>query len=173
MWTPVCEQMHAVLRLEECECQMLGVGIHVCISVRQNYATSIDFTLFGKPYTLNVTAWQSRGLAKFLGLFHSHSQRDVSTYGEILVSPDGVTDFRMNVMQKGNAVIQASKDIMTCLSKITHQYRRSVLDYAVWYRERHAEEDTYSEYIARRTSHCIVHADFMAPDVAWNVVLFT
>lgn len=171
--TGASPQMDAVLRLEEVECPMMGSSIRVTITVRLSYVTSIDFTLFGTPYTLNVTAWGSRGLAKFMGLFHAHTPRDVATYGEIIVNAEGANDIRMNVVQKGNAVIQASKDIMTCHNKITHHYRRSVLDYGVWYRERHAEEDDYCQYITRRTCHCVVHADFMAPDAAWDVVLFS
>ena len=138
-----------------------------------NYITSIDFSLFSMPYTLNVTDWGSRGLVKFVDLFHTHTPRDVTTFGEIVVSSEGAADVRMNVQQKGNAVLQASKDIMACLDKIGHHYRRSVLDYAVWYQERHAEEDTYCQYITRRTCHCIVHSDFTAPDVSWDLVQFS
>jgi hypothetical protein len=130
----------------------------------------MDFTLFGMAYTFSATSWQSRGLARFLVLFHEHTQRDSSEFGVVAETEEGVPDIQMNVQQKTNAVLQACKDIMLCLDKIAHKYRRSVLDYAVWFREKRPDETTYSQYITRRTCHCVVHSYFMAPDVQWEEV---
>jgi hypothetical protein len=54
-------QMDAVLRKDTYNASIMGNVMTVTITVRLNYLTSIDFSLFGTPYTLNVTAciWQS------------------------------------------------------------------------------------------------------------------
>ena len=68
--------------------------------------------------------------------------------------------------------VQAVCDIMAHMDRIWRKYKRSVLDYAVFFRERHQAADTYEEYMSLVTCHCIVHADFLSPDVAWEVVPF-
>ena len=64
-------------------------------------------------------------------------------------------------------------DIMRHLDQIFTAHKRSVLDYAVWYREKkHKDADTYAHFIQLVTCHCIVHADFLAPGITYDVVPF-
>lgn len=165
-------QMDTVLRLDEIRLDIFGVPIVASVTLARSYATSIDFSLNGSPYTFHVERWASRGFARFITLFFAHEERDPSTYGAIIECADGAVNIQMNVTQKCNAIVQATKDVMSCLNKVSTRYRRSVLDYAVWYREKHPEEDTYSQFITLRTCHCIVHSDFLAPNLTWELVTF-
>lgn len=163
-------QMNNITRCEDFECSFLDSTVRVTVTILYNYSTALDFTLFGMPYTFNVPTWQSRGLARFLVLFHAHTKRDAHEFGVVTENEEGVPNIQMNVMQKTSAVFQACKDIMFCLDKIARKHRRSVLDYAVWFREMRLDESTYSQYITRRTCHSVVHSDFIAPDVKWEEV---
>ena len=80
---------------------------------------------------------------------------------------------RVQVEQKVNAVLQAVKDIFACLDKICVKYQRSVLDYALWYREKHRPATcSYSHFITLVTCHCLARVDFLAPNIAWDLVQF-
>lgn len=156
----------------ELDVNLLGAPTHVQITVTQSYAATINFTLFGKPYTFTITKWQARGQANFIRLFYS-LPRDANVFGAPMFNDEGMLVQAPSVRQKTQAIIQACQDVLACVNAIFHRHGRSLLDYAVWYRERHPEEDTYSQYITKITAHCIVHADLLAPNVAWELVLFT
>eukprot|EP00798_Chlamydomonas_sp_ICE-L_P006050 gene6050-biopygen1164 len=72
---------------------------------------------------------------------------NVADYGSLTVDDSGVPTFNMTTAQKVNAVIQGAKDVMACVDEIGTRHQRSVLDYAVWYREKHTCWDTYENYI--------------------------
>jgi hypothetical protein len=74
--------------------------------------------------------------------------------------------------QKIRMVRQACEDLMQCLDLLVQKYARSILDYAVWYREKHTESDTYCEYITLVCAHSIAHTKFLAPNVRWELVRF-
>ena len=117
--------------------------------------------------------WRARGLSRFLQTFHAHKPRSNVEFGQIRESPEGSITLDMSCEQKIAAVIQGCHDIIASLAQIAQRYQRSVLEYAIWYRERHQGEDTYAEYITFRTCHCIVHSDFLTPNLTWDIVRFT
>jgi hypothetical protein len=168
---------------------MFGAPVRVAVSISASYRTILDFSLQGCAYTFTIDKWRSRNLTGFLQRFHQHACRDAETYGSIATDDEGLVTVNMNVLQKTATVIHAAQDVLACLEKICVHYQRAVLDYAVWYREHRREEitreaklrsrkaavplfETYSQYISRITSHCIVHADLMAPNMQWEVVEF-
>ncbi|CAM9998072.1 unnamed protein product, partial [Ectocarpus fasciculatus] len=134
---------------------------------RNTFKATIDFSLFNIPYTFTILSWSRRGLAKYLNLFHEFVQRDVAQYG--LRVEDSTA---MTVSQKLNCVEHGCRDFVTCLGQIGTVHQRSMLEYAVWYRELHVNPATYEQFITLMTCHCIVHNDFMAPNVLWTVVEF-
>ena len=67
---------------------------------------------------------------------------------------------------------QVVLDMMRHLNQIFTANKRSLLDYAVWYREKHKELDTYAQFVQLTTCHCIVHADFLAPGLSYPIVPF-
>jgi hypothetical protein len=184
----------AVARQVDFQQNVMGNTIPVDVSIENTYKAAIDFTLFTIPYTFTIDRWARRGLAGYLRHFHDHVPRDVATYGYRVVDVNGAetiyedgTDITdngagtftvgptakaMNQGQKLNCIEQGCRDIIVCLGQIGAAHQRSMLEYAVWYRENHQTPANYSQFITLVTCHNIVHGDFMAPNVNWTVVEF-
>ena len=153
--------------------QMLqDIEIQFRFSVKQDYAVSLEFTMRGKPYSFNLIRWKQKGQSKFLPLFHEHSGRVLEEFGQIIYTDDMMPVFQMTEDQHVAAVLQATKDVLTTLDKIVQHYERSVLDYCVWYRENHQETGTYSELITLMCCHCVVHSNFLAPNISYEIIKF-
>lgn len=151
---------------------VLGNTVRVDVRIAKTYRTSADFSVLGTAYTFTFDKWRCRQLTTFLHRFHAHAGRDEATYGRVKENDEGSLAVCMDLQHKINAIMQAVRDVVTCLDQIGQEHKRGMLDYAVWYREKHREEGSYSELITRATCHCIVHSDFLAPNVAWNLVQF-
>jgi hypothetical protein len=152
---------------------LLGQHIEFSYSVKQDYSVNLEFSLHGKPYSFNLTRWKgSVAQAKFLGLFFQSGQRDATEYGNITIDGDGLPVYYMTEEQRIAAVLQASRDIISTLDLIVKAFERSVLDYAVWYREKHQETNTYGELITLMCCHSIVHSYFMAPNITYPLIQF-
>ncbi len=148
-------------------------SVNLSISIEHTYRTTIDFSVHNRTYTFVVSKWQGNGFSRFFSLFHQHVPRDAEMFGETKQDAEGLVSYvSVNLHQKLNAVIQAAKDIIGCLNAILRVHGRGILDYAVWYRETRAYDDTYSRYITKVACHCIVHGNFLAPSVKWDVVEF-
>jgi hypothetical protein len=154
---------------------LMSTWVPVSLKVYSTYLCIVDFSLYGQPYTFTIDKWRSSRLRKFLEMFHAHASRVIDQFGCILSDSEGNLSNNMDVRQKVNAAVQGCKDVMGCLDKIAKHYKRSVLDYAVWYRERRPRRDDegYSQFITLLICHLIVHADFLAPNVQWELVEFT
>lgn len=164
--------MAEIQRSADLPCSLLDKSVQIYVHIDQNYATEMDFTLAGRPYTFRVTAWHTVAFHFFLVLFHQHTQRDPGEFGVSTKTEDGFPDFEMNVKQMDNAILQACKDVMFCLDEIAAEDAHSVLDYALWYREKGSRERTYSKHIARVTCNCVVDSHFVVPDIEWEEVVF-
>ena len=184
----------AVTRQVNFHGNVMGNYIPVGVSIENTYKAAIDFTLFTILYTFTIDRWAKRGLAGYLRYFHDHVQRDVASYGYRVVDANGaetvyedatgITDNgdgtftvgatakAMSQAQKLNCIEQGCRDIMVCLGQIGAAHQRSMLEYAVWYRENHHTPAGYSEFITLVTCHSIAHNDFMAPNVNWRVIEF-
>ncbi|PNH10482.1 hypothetical protein TSOC_002812 [Tetrabaena socialis] len=139
--------MDAILRATSFNATVLGVVVEVKLTIWATYAASFDFTMHGSPYTFVITKWSGRGFAAFGTLCFNASARDPHQFGTSSEAADGTVSFSMDKTQKLNMVEQGVKDILTCIDKIGCHYQRSVLDYAVWYHEKHLEVETYEQYI--------------------------
>lgn len=166
-------EMDTIARSLDLICPIMGSSVNVKATIRASYEASLEFNISGTPYSFNITRWSRRGFAKFADLFFKYSERDAAQFGGCEESGEGVVTLNMTTEQKLNAVTQGIKDIMACLNSIVSAHQRSVLDYAVWYRERFPEYyDSYESYITLATCNCIVHTDFLAPNITWTVVKF-
>jgi hypothetical protein len=166
------EQMDVVARATSFRTAIMGVAVEVQLTIKTTYVASFDFTLNGSPYTFCITKWSGRGFAKFATLFFKATERDASQFGSFSEAPDGMVSYSMSTAQKLNLIEQSVKDVLACVDIIGRKYNRSVLDYAVWYREKHTDMDTYELYITRSACCAIVHVDFLAPNVQWELVHF-
>ena len=162
-----------VLREEHVAVTLLNTTVDVVICIHTSWTTLVDFSLFGVPYLFSITKWGSQKFAKFMERFYDHSERDPAIFGTSSRDAEGLFSFSANVDQRSNAVMQAVKDVLTCLDKICVKYQRCVLDYALWYREKYRPATCdYSHFITLVTCHCITHVDFMTPNINWDVVQF-
>lgn len=175
-------QIHSIVRRETFESNLLGVPTTVTFSMTRFYEAILDFSWSGCGYSFNVWAWKATGINNFIRLFHKHSARDQALYGSVVVAvahgeegQDGSTALeavKVTATQKGNAVLQGCKDIMTCLDKILAVYHSSIMDYALWYREIHTKPKDYSSYITRLTCHCVVHSELFSSLVPRQLIEF-
>lgn len=132
-----------------------------------NFAARISFLYLGSPYTFVITKWSGQGMRRYLELFHGHSvARPAALYGHI----DSHGVWVGETQHKRLCVLTGCVDVMICLSKIISTQRRMVLDYAVWYREKIGDYETYSRFITMMTCHNIVHSEFMSGDVTFTIV---
>ena len=45
--------------------------------------------------------------------------------------------------------------------------------YSLWFREKHGENlESYARYVEVATCRCVVHSEFMAGSVTWDVIEF-
>ena len=162
--------------------------------IEDNFKATIDFTFCSVLYTFTVEKWARRGLTGFLNLFHQCGARDMITYGIRIEDDNGAISFYENdndivqnadgtvvvgagarqitLQQKINCIEQGCKDVISCLSLVCRVHPRSMLEYSVWYLESHSTPTSYGEFITLVSCHCIVHNDFMAPNVHWTLAEF-
>ena len=150
-----------------------GVVTAVDYTISYNNAAEAHFNYLGNDYNFKITRWQQKAFSAFRGKFHLVYQ-DTSKYGSSeyddfwdVVSSDSTAE------QNKRIVLQAVKDVFLHLNSILVQQPRSILDYAVWYREKYGTDiTTYSKYIQLVTVNCIVHSDFLAGNMKLEVIVF-
>jgi hypothetical protein len=184
----------AAARQVDFQGNVMGNNIPIAFSIQNTYNAAIDFTLFAIPYTFTIDRWAKRGLAEYLRHFHDHAPKDAAIYGYRVVDVDGaetiyeddssITDNgdgtftvgptakAISQAQKLNCIEQGCRDIIVCLGQIGAAHQRSMLEYAVWYRENHPTPASYRAFITLITCHNIVQNNFMTPNVNWTVVEF-
>ena len=129
--------------------------------------TAVDYTISSSNF--KMTRWQQKAFSAFRGKFHLVYQ-DTSKYGSSEYDDFGdVVSSDSTAEQNKRIVLQAVKDVFLHLNSILVQQPRSILDYPVRYIEKYG---TCSKYIQLVTAHCIVHSDFLAGNVKWEVIVF-
>lgn len=157
----------SLLKRQSFTCTLVGNSTPVSVDIMTSFAATVNFSFLGHPYMFSVTKWSRRGQAQFYSIFHE-VQRDEDLFGTL--EADGTV--KKTTEQKLNCIVQAIKDVMFCLNIITETHQRSVLDYAVYFREKVPDDDTYGHYITLITCHCIVHQHFIYPSAQFTVVKF-
>jgi hypothetical protein len=165
-------QINSVTHTETFDSTILSTTVPVTVQVAVSYGATMEFTLLGRSYTFCVHKTGGRSTDCFIKSFHSYTKRNVPAFGEVGINATGGVVVNMSTTQKVAAVVQACKDIVICLDKIMSVYQGSVVDYALWYREKHPEFNDYSSLISLVTCHCIVHAGIMSPCIPCIVVKF-
>ena len=193
---------------------LLNQSVSVDIEIQRSWETKISFTFLERPYSFNITRWKSRGLRTMLKLFHLAIQRrPADSFGSIIretVEDDEADDEQNSGLEENsdddivsdeseiklittkaqnfNIIIQMCRDIMMCLDMILTKHQRAVVDYALWFREKHYSQilnrqkenggsildngPNYFEIITLLTCHMIVHIDFFNPTINFELVIF-
>jgi hypothetical protein len=165
-------QIDSTVYTESFTSTVISTAVEFSVQVKASFGATIDFTFLGRSYTFRVWRTGGRSNDKFIKGFHSYTPRDTVTFGSVGADASGALVVRMSTDQKTAAVVHACKDIATCLDKIMTVHMTSVMDYALWYREEHPEDNDYSSLISLITCHCIVHAEFMSSRVPRQIVKF-
>lgn len=151
-----------------------GVNLPVYYKIFQNNAVVAHFNYLGSDYNFSITRWKQKAFSTFKAKFHEKYSDSVK-YGSSFVDPDtgDIISSQNSSKQNTEIVIKSVQDIFLYLDTILQQQPRSILDYAVWYREKHYDKlDTYEKYIQLVTCHCIVHSDFLAGNIHWKIIPF-
>ena len=151
---------------------LLGRRVLFYYTVTNSYALHANFTLGGRAYTFSMSRWSGRGLSKFLLLFFEYKDRDNDKYGVVDVSDDGC-EFRINTCQKLQVILQAAHDVVKTIDMIFDVHGRGIVDYCIWYRETRESVETYAKYITVVACHCVVHSKLLAPQIMWELVVFS
>ena len=150
-----------------------GACVTVDYRVCQNNEGQAHFIYLGTDYNFSMTRWKQKAFSPFRAKFHE-VYNDINKYGTSDVDPDtgDVISSSCTSDQNKQIVIRAIEDVFHYLNQLLEQHPRSILDYAVWYREKNDKVETYARYIQLVTCHCIVHSDFLAGNIRWEVVEF-
>jgi hypothetical protein len=131
----------AVVAKETIQCDLLGQNVHVDVEVDFNFRVVATFTYLHRPYNFIVTKWMGKGFTTFASAMLAVYNNGVFGSIDRLGAPTQTTS------QRKNAIIQSVRDVMRHLDQILQTHQRSVLDYAVWYRENRKGFRTYEQYI--------------------------
>jgi hypothetical protein len=165
--------LNAVIKEGCFNCTVLNQVLAINYTIKATFEASLNFSMHGDAHSFFVTKWSKKGFSNFARAFFQWGPRDEGMFGSMTIDDDGTPDFSKLTTQNKVAIVeQGLKDIMRCLNLIATKYKRSVIDYAVWYRERHDSYDAYDLYITLLACHLIVHTDFLAPDVVYDIVRF-
>ena len=147
--------------------------------------------LVGTDYIFPITHWRTTAINTLVKRFHL-LPRDPSQYGQVIENDEGNITQNVDSHQKVREAYSMNTSFLKLLKRTVYivgkhciassqgcddhfglkMHRRSVLEYAIWYRQNHEENQTCSECITRVTCHQIAHTNFMAPNVRWTVVRF-
>ena len=142
-------------------------------TISYNNAVEAHFHYLGNDYNFNITRWQQKSFSAFRSKFHL-AYKDTSKYGSSDYDEFGdVVSSDSTAEQNKLIVLHAVRVVFIHLNSILGQQPRSILDYAVWYREKYNTDiTTYSKYIQLVTAHCIVQSDFLPGNMKWDVINF-
>ena len=95
-----------------------------------------------------------------------YASSEYDDFGDV-VSSDSTAE------QNKRIVLRAVKDVFLHLNSILIQRLRSVLDYAVLYREKYGTNiTTYLKYTQLVTAHCIFHSEHLVGNTKWEAIIF-
>ncbi|KAJ3299507.1 hypothetical protein HK104_008696 [Borealophlyctis nickersoniae] len=149
-----------------------GVGIVVNYQVHADHKAKASFSYLSRSYQFNFTKWSRTKFTDFQEKFH-HVYNDTANFGSSTMDANGSVTISTTPAHQLNIVVQAIKDSFRYLDALLTVQQKAIIDYSCWYRERNGNTlSTYEEYIQLVTCHCIVHGEFLAPNVVWAVTPF-
>lgn len=167
--------------MEACCCEMPEKGQFIAslggVLVRVNYkvyghkGVKTTFSYLGKLFEFNMPRWSRKGWSVFVSKFLA-VYKDTQQYGSAVEAEDGNITFDITPDQLSAILLKATKDVFVYVDQLLREYQKQILDYCVWYREKSSNLEDYAEYIQLVACHCVVHSQFLAGNVAWNVVPF-
>lgn len=149
------------------------VGITVQYQINADHKATATFSYLSRSYSFKMSKWSGKNqFTDFQIKFHQ-VYTDTSKFGSSGKDANGNVVPNTSPSQQTAIVAQAIQDVFRYLEQLLHAQQKAIIDYACWYRERHGKSFAkYEDYIQLVTTHCIVHSEFLAPNVSWNVTPF-
>ena len=156
--------------------EIMGKRTKVSFRIRDNYEVKASFTCQGSKYEFNMKKWSKTGagvtfdhFAYLVDLRFGEQAAFGTLHTEVL--PDGSVSqsVQRSKEQVLNILKYATVSVFICTDQILGQHRRGVRDYAVFHREL-GKQATFEEYIHLVACHCLVHSNFHAPNISYQLV---
>ena len=147
---------------------ILSTPSKTTFSLKQNWYLEADFTWLGETHSFIITRWMSQSAVDSFRLFFKDQTRDVSNFGSL--SMDG--NLNVTTQQKRQIIRKCCEDVIGAIELIIQTYKKCLLDYAVWYRDKRPSgkiRNTYSEFITNLACDCIIHGGILASS-EWKIV---
>ena len=144
--------------------------VHVECSVESSGVVVCNFSCMRRPYTFRFTAWSVWPIA-FHDAFFKQYPGSSAVYGRWVTERDS-SQLHQTPEQKMHMFERATRDVFACLSDIVERNRKSVLGYAVWFRENVRGDSTYAWLVTYVACCAIVHSNFLARDVTFPDIRF-
>lgn len=149
------------------------------LDIRSNWQTFMHFDYEKNSYVFVINDWSKNGLLPFLQLFHEYEERDTSKYGVYQDYDIKNIIVKATPQQKKECIIQACKDIITCIKCMLEEYNDGILNYAVHYVNyvnniygHNYKNDQYSHYITRITCLNAIETSFIPSGRKFKLVTF-
>ena len=149
------------------------------IKIKNDYEVRAEFKFMGITYVFVIKKWcktqeqvknASSTFNKFALLLMEKFSECSDMFGSIQESENGF-QLQYTPAEIINIIKYGTNDVFVCAEQIILNYRRSLLDYCIYHREI-GKCDTYESYIHLVACHCLVHCNFHAPDVKFDIVEF-
>jgi hypothetical protein len=151
-----------------------GVDTSVKFFISNNYEVRAEFTSYGVLYIFNIKKWM-KTFDKFAQLVLERFWPESDKFGSISVTqlPNGATkhSFITTEEQRLNILKYATRDVFICIEQIISCQYRSLHDYCVYHQKRE-NLCTYEGYIHFIACYCLIHSNFLAPTVHFDLVEF-
>ena len=156
----------------------------VTFKVFNNYGVVAEFSSHDTPYQFKMKKWaktkdgvndQTSGFDVLANLVFRKFGETSDMFGSKIkkTDPDGTE--RISIVRSPQDILNiikcATVEVSVCAEEIITKYRRSLLDYAIHHREL-GRLSTYEDYIHLVACHCLVHSEFLAPNVKFPAVDF-
>ena len=163
---------------------ILSVNTRVDFEIRNNYEVIATFLCQDVKYTFHMKKWAkaretvqtAASSFNFFASLLTERFSQCSDFGtEVVDEKDGgsVITVERTAQQILNIIKYATRDVFICAENIIQKYRRAVLDYASFHRERGSgKPGSYEEYIHLVACQCLTHSNFQAPNVDYPLVDF-
>ena len=147
---------------------ILGTRAVIGFSIKQNFYVEADFDWVGSTCSFIITRWMNNNGNESFRLFLKHYTDTKEQFGFI----DEEDAIKCSTQQKRNIIEKSCNDVICALKLIIEEHKKSLLDYAVWYRDKRPggkKRSNYSEFITTIACDCIIHGGILAFD-KWSLV---
>ena len=158
----------------------------VRFKIYESYKVKAKFNSHGDSYTFNMNHWMKSkdNLKNATSSYNKFSRLVLERYGDTTEDFGGLVRVHSGAAndpfvpfqsqpQILNMLKYACYDVFVCAEEIITSYRRALLSYCIYQREKmNGEAVTYEQYIHSVACHCLVQSNYLAPATKFDEVEF-